>query len=451
MSDDRFDDGDAAYHRMPPHDLHAERCVLGGMMLSPDAALDVMGIIEAADFYRPAHQMVFDAITALMDKGEPHDFVAVHGELVRRGEASRVGGAPELHTMTEDIPVSINAGYYARTVKDRALMRRLVEVGTHAAQLGYAGEGEALDVVDRIQGEVMAITEGTSTEAGTRTDRLMQLVVDGAQERATRGAGTLIGVPSGFADLDALTSGFLPGQLVIIGARPSVGKSTLALDVARASAIGAGYPTVFFSLEMGEEELGQKLVSAEGKIPLHIIKDSSLMAEADWERMAKASHKISQAPLVVHDKIMRLSAIRAEIRRLHRSDGVRLVVVDYLQLVDTDGRKENRTQEVGEISRALKLLAKELGITIIALSQLNRGSEQRQDKRPMLSELRESGSLEQDSDMVILIYREDMHDKESPRAGEADLIVAKHRNGPTCDVTVAFQGHYSRFVDMAPG
>ncbi|WP_017584301.1 replicative DNA helicase [Nocardiopsis valliformis] len=437
--------------RMPPHNIQAEQSVLGGMLISADAAVNVMAMLTADHFYRPAHQLIYTAICDLLNRAEPVDAVSVEAELTRCGEAVRVGGAPYLHTLTEVIPTAANATYYAKIVRDRALLRRLVEVGTRAAQLGYLGEGEALDVVDRIQGEIMSLTQGTTTETGTRADGLMQLVVDGAESRAKRGPGTLVGLPSGFADLDALTSGFTPGQLVIIGARPSVGKSTLALDVARANAIGAGHPTAFFSLEMGEEELGQRLISAQGKIPLHIIKDSSLMTEDDWARMGKASLKISEAPLIVHDKIMMLSAIRAEIRRLHRTEGVRLVVVDYLQLVDTDGKKENRTQEVGEISRALKLLAKELGITIIALSQLNRGSEQRQDKRPMLSELRESGSLEQDADMVILIYREDVHDKDSPRGGEADLMVVKHRNGSTCDVTVAFQGHYSRFVDMAPG
>ncbi|MFJ6022951.1 replicative DNA helicase [Nocardiopsis alba] len=437
--------------RLPPHDIQAEQSVLGAMLISPDVAMDIMGMLTSDHFYRPAHQIIYDTICELTDQAEPVDAISVNAELTKRGESARVGGAPYLHTLTQAVPTAANGTYYANIVRDRSLLRRLVEVGTTAAQLGYAGAGEALDVVDRVQGQIMALTQNSTTEAGTRADGLMQLVVDAAQARATRGPGTLVGLPSGFTDLDALTSGFMPGQLVIIGARPAVGKSTLALDVARANAIGAGIPTAFFSLEMGEEELGQRLISAQGKIPLNIIKDSSLMTEDDWARMGKASTTISGAPLIVHEKIMMLSAIRAEIRRLHRTEGVRLVVVDYLQLVDTDGKKENRTQEVGEISRALKLLAKELGITIIALSQLNRGPEQRQDKRPMLSELRESGSLEQDADMVILIYREDVHDKESPRSGEADLLVVKHRNGPTAEVTVAFQGHYSRFVDIAPG
>ena len=437
--------------RIPPHDIQAEQSVLGGMLISPDEAVNVMAMLNAEHFYRPAHQIIYSAICALINRGEPCDAIAVNAELTKHGESTRVGGAPYLHDLTETIPTAANAGYYAKIVFDRALLRRLVEVGTRAAQLGYAGEGEALDLVDQIQGQMMSLTQGSTTETGTRTTTLMELVVDSAEKRSKRGPGTLVGLPSGFADLDALTSGFMPGQLIIVGARPSVGKSTLALDISRACAIGADHPSVFFSLEMGEEELGQRLISAEGKLPLHLIKDSTLMKDPDWITMGKAASKISEAPLIVHDKIMMLSAIRAEIRRLHRTEGIRLAVVDYLQLVDTDGKKENRTQEVGEISRALKLLAKELGIVIIALSQMNRGSEQRTDKRPMLSELRESGSLEQDADMVILIYREDMHDKESPRAGEADLMVVKHRNGPTTDVSVAFQGHYSRFIDMPSG
>ncbi|MFE1396254.1 replicative DNA helicase [Nocardiopsis alba] len=436
--------------RMPPHDIQAEQSVLGGMMISPEEAANVAGVLTADAFYRPAHQIVYTAIYSLLERAEPVDAISVNAELTKRGEAARVGGAPYLHTLTATIPTAANTGYYARIVRDQALLRRLVEVGTRAAQLGYAGQGEALDLVDQIQGQIMALTTDTTTEPGTRADRLMEVVVDGAQERDARGGG-LIGIPSGIADLDALTGGWMPGQFIIIGARPSVGKSTLALDFSRAAAVTAKVPTAFFSLEMGEEELGQKLIAAQGKLPLHIIKDPSLMSEDDWARMGRTARTISEAPLIVYDTMMRLSAIRAEIRRLRRTEGVRLVVVDYLQLVDTDGKKENRTQEVGDISRSLKLLAKELGITIVALSQLNRGSEQRQDKRPQLSELRESGSLEQDADMVILIYREDVHDKESPRSGEADLMLLKHRNGPTADVTVAFQGHYSRFVDIAPG
>lgn len=436
--------------RIPPHDIQAEQSVLGGMMISADAIVDVLALVSAADFYRPAHQMIYEAICSLVDQAEPVDIISVNAELVRRGQSVSTGGSLYLTECTGQIPTAANAGYYARIVSEHALLRRLIEVGTRAVQLGFAGKGEALDTVDQMQGQMMALTEGASVEAGTRGEDLMAKVFDGAQARASRGPGTLIGIPSGFADLDALTSGFLPGQLIIIGARPALGKSTLALDMARAAMFN-GHPTVVFSLEMGEEELGQRLVSAVGQLPLHTIKDSSMMTEPDWEQMREAGMKISRAPLVIHDNVMRLSAIRAEVRRLHRSDGVRLVVVDYLQLVDTDGKKENRTQEVGEISRSLKLLAKELGITIIALSQMNRGPEQRQDKRPMLSELRESGSLEQDADIVILIHREDVYDKESPRAGEADLIIAKHRNGPTCDVTVSFQGHYSRFRDMYQG
>ena len=261
--------------------------------------------------------------------------------------------------------------------------------------------------------------------------------------------GEMVGVPTGFTDLDSLTNGLHAGQLVMIAARPALGKSTMALDVCRTASIKHGLTSVIFSLEMSRNEIVMRLLSAEAQVPLQHMR-SGTMSESDWSKLAGKMGTVSDAPLFIDDSPnMNLMEIRAKCRRLKQRHDLRLVVVDYLQLMSSGKRVESRQQEVSEFSRSLKLLAKELDVPVIAISQLNRGPEQRQDKRPMLADLRESGSLEQDADMVLLLHREDFYERESPRAGEADFIVAKHRNGPTATITVAFQGHYSRFVDMA--
>ncbi|MFD6950927.1 replicative DNA helicase [Nocardiopsis sp. TSRI0078] len=442
--------GYGGYDRTPPHDIQAEQSVLGGMLLSKDAITQVVEIIRSADFYRPAHQIIYDSIVDLFSRGEPVDAISVNAELTKRGEAARAGGALYLHTLTEAIPTAANAGYYAKIVSDRAILRRLVEVGTRIAQIGYAGDGEVDDLVDHAQAEIYKVAEKRTGEDYLALADIMPGALDEIEAIGAHD-GTLTGVPTGFADFDALTNGLHPGQMVIIAARPAVGKSTLALDFARAASIKNDMTSVFFSLEMGRNEIVMRLLSAEARVPLHTMR-SGLMTDEDWTRLARRMGEVANAPLFIDDSPnMSMMEIRAKCRRLKQQHDLKLVIVDYLQLMSSPGRVESRQQEVSEMSRSLKLLAKELEVPVVALSQLNRGPEQRTDKRPQVSDLRESGSIEQDADMVILLYREDVHDKESPRAGEADIIVAKHRNGPTADVTVAFQGHYSRFVDMAPG
>ncbi len=370
-------------------------------------------------------------------------------ELTRRGEIGRVGGAPYLHTLIASVPTAANAGYYARIVRERAILRRLVEAGTRIVQFGYAGDAEADDLVDRAQAEVYAITDHRVTEDYHSLADIMPGALDEIEAIGSRGDG-MTGVPTGFADFDSLTNGLHPGQMVVIAARPAVGKSTLALDFARSAAIKNGLSTAFFSLEMGRNEITMRLLAAESKVSLHTMRTGQ-MSDDDWTRLARRMSEVADAPLFIDDSPnMSMMEIRAKCRRLKQRHDLRLVIIDYLQLMSSPKRVENRQQEVSDMSRSLKLLAKEIDVPVIALSQLNRGPEQRTDKKPLLSDLRESGSIEQDSDVVILLHREDMYERESPRAGEADLIVAKHRNGPTTTVTVAFQGHYSRFVDMAP-
>jgi len=434
--------------RLPPQDLAAEASVLGAMMLSKDAIADVVESLREHDFYKPSHATIFGVILDLYGRGEPVDALTVSAELQRKGESARVGGAPYLHTLVQGVPTAANASYYAQIVHERAILRRLVEAGTRIVQMGYQGQGNIDDVVDRAQAEVYDVTDKRTSEDYQKLSDLMGDALTEIEAIGNRG-GERIGVPTGFEDFDRLTNGLHPGQLVLVAARPSIGKSTLALDFARAASIDHGLTSAFFSLEMGRNEIVMRLLSAEAGVSLHNMR-SGMMSDADWDKLARKMASVSEAPLFIDDSAnLTMMEIRAKARRLKQRHNLKLIIVDYLQLMTSGRRVENRQQEVSEFSRQFKLLAKELEVPVVALSQLNRGPEQRTDKRPLLADLRESGSLEQDADVVVLIHRDDAYDRESPRAGEADLIVAKHRNGPTSTVTVAFQGHYSRFVDMA--
>jgi replicative DNA helicase len=445
MTEGKFD-------RMPPQDVEAEQATLGGMLLSKDTIDAVSEILAPGDFYRPIHKTVFDAILRLHAKGEPADSRTVTGALFDSGDLVRVGGAPYLHTLTECVPTAANATYYARIVADRAVSRRLVEAGIRITQLGYgsaAAEGiELSGVVDLAQQAVYDITVDRAVGEYSRLDDLLQPTLDDIEAAAGKD-GEMTGVPTGFKDLDRLLNGLQPGQVVIVAGRPGLGKSTVGLDIARHAAIRAGMPSAFFTLEMSKVEMVTRLLSAEARVPMHILRSGQL-SDDDWSRLARRMGEISEAPIFVDDTpSMGLAEIRAKARQLKRRHGLKLLVVDYLQLMSSPKRTESRQQEVSDLSRNLKLLAKEIECPIIAVSQLNRGPENRQDKRPQLSDLRESGSIEQDADVVILLHRDDYYDKESARAGEADFIVAKHRNGPTDTITVAAQLHLSRFVDMA--
>lgn len=450
--------------RTPPHDLLAEQAVLGGIMSATTVVdqhlllAEVQGILAGpGDFYRPAHQIIFGAMVSLSARHDPLDIISVHAELDRQGETARTGGAVYLTECTSTIPAAVNTGYYAKIVADKAVLRRLIEVGTRIAQLGWEQRGDVEDLVDAARA---LVTDETTTGADRNGDLVHILdddlwaEVNDEMQRGSTDAGNR--VPTGFADLDALTGGgFEAGQLVVIGARPALGKSTIALDFSR-GAVKAGHHALFFGLEMSNKEMLQRWIAAEAQVPLHSIRAGGpdMLKDGDWDRIAAARAKARehQHQLWIADRCNTVAQIRANARR-HKAQHGRLdmIVVDYLQLIPTGATAENRQTAVAEASRELKLLAKDMQAVVVMLSQLNRKSEDRQDKRPAIADLRESGAVEQDADVVILLYREDVHDKDSPRAGEADLIVAKHRNGPTCDVTVAFQGHYSRFKDLYQG
>ena len=422
------------------------------MLLSKDAIADVVEVIRASDFYRPNHATIFEAILDLYGRGEPADAVTVAAAMANMGELARVGGAGYLHTLMSSVPTAANAAYYARIVAERAVLRRLIEAGTRIVQLGYgsaAGTGrDADDLVDMAQQAVYEITERRVSDGFAILSDLLQPTLDGI-EAVGANSGVMTGVPTGFTDLDRLLNGLHAGQLIVVAGRPGLGKSTAALDFARTASVRSNLPSAIFSLEMSKVEIVMRLLSAEARVPLHVLRSGQL-SDDDWTKLARRMGEISEAPLYVDDTPnMNLMEIRAKARRLKQRHDLKLVVVDYLQLMSSPKRTESRQQEVAELSRGLKLLAKEIDCPVVAVSQLNRGPEQRNDKRPQLSDLRESGSIEQDADVVILLHRDDYYDKESPRAGEADFIVAKHRNGPTDTVTVAAQLHLSRFVDMA--
>ena len=440
--------GDRTLERRPPQNIEAEQSVLGAMMLSKDAMADVVEVVRSTDFYRPAHETIFETATKLYNSGDPVDALTVGAELQKAGVIARIGGAEYLHTLIAMVPSAASAGYYARLVREQSILRKLVEAGTRIANMGYDAEGaEVDDVVDSAQSEIFSVTERRNSEDYLAIGDVMERTLSEIDVASSRD-GSLLGVPTGFRQLDELTGGLQAGQMIVIAARPAIGKSTLGLDIARAASIRAGKTSVIFSLEMSREEITKRMLSAESGVKLTRLTKGP-MGPNDWERLAHTAARVSKAPLFIDDSPnMSLMEIRAKCRRLKQQHDLGLVVVDYLQLMSSGRKVESRQQEVSEFSRALKLLAKEIEVPVIAISQLNRGPEQRQEKRPMLSDMRESGAIEQDADIVILLHRDDVYDRDN-RPGEADFIVAKHRSGPTDTIAVAFKRDYAHFADMA--
>jgi replicative DNA helicase len=433
--------------RVVPHNIEAEQSALGGMLLSQEAVADVLEVVSGSDFYAPKHELIYNAIIHLFGRGEPTDVIAVTDHLNKQGNLLKAGGADYLHSLSSFVPTAASAGYYAKIVSDKAILRRLINAGTRIAQSGYESQGEVEDLVNQAQSEVFAVVSQSTKDDYIGLSESIDSAIRDIELAQNRGGG-LTGIPTGFTNLDTYTHGLHSGQLVIVAARPSVGKSTFALDIARNAAIRNNQATIFFSLEMGRSEIAMRMLSAESGIYLQSMRKGTL-TEGDWAKLAAVRGKINDAPLYIDDSPnMSLVEIRAKCRRLAQQVQLKMVVIDYIQLMSSGKKVESRQQEVSEFSRALKLLAKELNIPVVALSQLNRQPEQTKDKRPELSHLRESGSLEQDADVVVLLHREGLFEKDHPRSGEADLILAKQRNGPTGTVTVAFQGQYSRFVNM---
>ena len=438
----------SSYERVPPQNVDAEMSVLGGMMLSKDAIADVIEILRSADFYRPAHASVYEVVIELFGRGEPADAVTVGAELKKKGELERIGGLPYLHTLVATVPTAANAAYYARIVREQAQLRSLVEAGTRIVQLGYTTDGADVEgLINLAQSEVFAISEQRQTTDYTTLEEIVPDLYEELERNANRDGG-LDGVPTGFSELDSKLNGLRAGQMIIIAARPGGGKSTLAMDICRSAAVHNNMASAYFSLEMNRTELSMRLLAAESKVFLDRMIKGELETR-DWQAIARTLDKISQAPLIVDDSPnMTMGEIRAKSRRMKQQHGIQLIVIDYLQLLTSGGKAvESRQQEVSDFSRSIKLLAKELEIPIVAVAQLNRDSERRNDRRPQVADLRESGSLEQDADVVLLIHRDDMFNKDSDRRGLAEIIIGKQRSGPTGTLELEFQGQYARFAE----
>jgi replicative DNA helicase len=434
---------------VPPQNLDAEESVLGAMMLSPGAIGAVSEILDASDFYRESHGAIYRAALGLYAKGEPVDAITLVDELDERGELEHVGGKVRIHELAALVPATANAAHYAKIVREMATLRGLIRAGSEIATLGVDRPGETIDLVDRAEQIVFELSQSRVTTEFTHIEQLLKE----SFERITalyEAGEEMTGVPSGFRDLDRTTSGFQPGNLIIIAARPSMGKSALGLCMAANIAVRHGLPVAIFTLEMSKGEVTQRLMCSEAKVESQRLRTGRLAAD-DWPRLTAACDKLAKAPIFVDDTgSINMMEIRSKARRLKsQNPNLGLIVIDYLQLMTSGVNAENRVQEVSQISRNLKVLARDLDVPIIALSQLSRAVEQRHDKRPILSDLRESGSIEQDADLVIFLYRDEYYNEESDQQGLAEVIVAKHRNGPTGSEKLSFLKRYAKFADLA--
>ena len=435
--------------RVPPHDLDAEESLLGAMLLSRDAIAVGVENCKSDDFYKPSHGHIFEAITSLYAANEPADVVTVSDALRRVGLLDACGGEAALVALQVRTPATSRAEAYARIVEEHSLLRRLIGVGSDIAELGYALPEDVTRAVDEAETMVFNVAQRRVADTIVHLRDLLFEVQDTLTLRADRG-DAVTGVPTGFIDLDQQLAGLQPANLVIVGARPGAGKTSFALGMAAHAAVVGNVPTAFFSLEMDRLEIAQRLVSADARVNSERMRSGKLQ-DSDWHKIAASIGHLDAAPLYIDDNPMcTVMDIRAKARRLKsREQGLGLVIVDYLQLMSGRNGAETRQVEVSEISRGLKILARELKIPVVALSQLSRNLELRTDKRPMLADLRESGSIEQDADVVMFLHRPEMYDNETTERGIAEVIVAKHRNGPTGLIKLAFLDQYTRFVNMA--
>jgi replicative DNA helicase len=437
--------------RVPPHDLQAEESLLGAMMLSSEAIASAAGVVTAGDFYKPAHGHVFDAVHTLYASGQPADAVTVADELRRAGLLDAIGGPAVLAQIMASTPATTNAGRYARIIEEYALLRRLISVAGEVAEIGYSVPDDVPKALDQAEALVYEVNERRVTDSTSKLSDLLSDNLDRLEQLYERG-DAITGVPTGYLDLDQLLSGLQPSALVVVGARPAMGKTSFALGMMSHAALEHHRPVLFFSLEMSNLELSQRLLCAEARIDSSRVRNGQLQTE-DWSKISKAMGRLAEAPIWIDDNPnLTIMEIRAKARRLKSQVGdLGMIVVDYMQLMTGRSSAENRQVEVSELSRGLKILARELETPVVALSQLSRGLEMRADKRPMLADLRESGSIEQDSDVVMFIYRDEVYDPKPENAGQAEVIVAKHRSGPTGIVQLAFLPQYTRFANMARG
>ena len=439
----------AAGARLLPHNLEAEESILGAMLLSKEAIAAAVERVKTDDFYRPVNGHIFEAIISLYGAGEPADPVTVAEELRRSGLLEGIGGSAVLVGLQAGTPTTTNAGHYAKIVEELALLRRLISTAGEIAEIGYSLPDDVVKAVDHAESMIFALAERKAADSMAPIRELLGQSLDRLEILYERG-DTITGVPTGYIDLDEQLNGLQPSSLYIVGARPAMGKSSFALGMAANAALKHHRPVIFFSLEMSHLELTQRLLCSEARVDSVRMRNGKLHAD-DWPKITNAVTRLAEAPIYIDDNPqLTIMEIRGKARRLKaRTGDLGMIVIDYLQLMSGRTSAENRQVEVAEISRGLKILARELEVPVVALSQLSRNLEGRGDKRPMLSDLRESGSLEQDADVVMFIYRDDVYNTDSADKGMAEIIVAKHRNGPVGSTRLAFLNHYTKFENMA--
>lgn len=437
-----------SHDRTPPHNIEAEQAVIGAIFLAPEAFSTASELLRSEDFYRAGHQRIFQAMMSLADRGEPIDLVTVTTLLANDQVLDEAGGVSYLTDVASSVPTAANIGHYSKIVEEKALLRRLIRTATDIVTTTFEKEGEVDNVLNEAEKSILEVSSRSNAGAFQAIKDVLIDVYDNIEELHQNNAA-VTGVPTGFRDLDKITSGFQKNDLIIVAARPSVGKTAFALNIAQNVATKTDENVAIFSLEMGADQLVSRMLCAEGNIDSQRLRTGNLEAD-DWGKLTMAMGSLSNAGIYIDDSPgIRVSEIRSKCRRLKQEHGLGMIIIDYLQLIQgSDNSKENRQQEVSEISRSLKGLARELEVPLIALSQLSRGVEQRQDKRPMMSDLRESGSIEQDADIVGFLYRDDYYDAESEQQNIIEIIISKQRNGPTGTVELAFVKEYNKFVDL---
>ncbi|WP_222927174.1 replicative DNA helicase [Thermosediminibacter litoriperuensis] len=433
--------------KVPPHNMEAEQSVLGSMLLSREAIYVALERLKSEDFYIEAHRRIFEVIAELHENREPVDLITVTETLRNRKMLEQVGGVTYLTTLTEVVPTPANITQYCKIVEEKALLRRLIETASKILSLAYEPKDDVEELVDEAERRIFSIVQKRRVENFHHIKDVLLSTFERI-EQLYNSKGGITGVPTGFPDLDAMTSGLQPSDLILVAARPSMGKTAFALNIAQNAAIRHRIPVAIFSLEMSKEQLVQRMLCAESNVDSHKLRTGRL-EEDDWPRLARAMGPLSEAPIYIDDTPgITCLEIRAKARRLKAEKGLGLVVIDYLQLIAGRGQSENRQQEISEISRSLKALARELNVPVVALSQLSRAPDVRADHRPVLSDLRESGSQEQDSDLVAFLYREDYYNPDTDRKNIAEVIIAKQRNGPTGKVELVWLSQYTKFVSI---
>lgn len=442
-------DESGTWMRLPPQHLEAEQAVLGAMLISEQAVAEAAEWLEPEDFYSTAHRVIFEAIRNLYEAGEPVDVVTTTAALQKReGALERAGGIDYLASLATSMPTVSHIEHYVQIVREKSLLRRIIEAAQAIADSAYAGDKEAAEVLADAERRILELSQNRRMRDFTHIADVLEVTFERI-EQLYANEGKLTGVPSGYADLDRMTSGFQKSDLIIVAARPSVGKTAFALNIAQNVAVRAGIPVAIFSLEMSKEQLVQRMLSAEAFIDGHKLR-AGMLDEEDWPKLSMGVSTLGNAPIYIDDTPgITVPEMRSKLRRLKAQVGLGFVVIDYLQLIH--GRRmpgENRQQEISEISRSLKHLARELDVPVVALAQLSRSVEQRQDKRPMLSDIRESGSIEQDADIVAFLYRDDYYDPETDKQNVVEVIIAKQRNGPTGKVELVFLKNFNKFVNL---